>query len=59
MGNAAVDGTMVGNMIEDDATVDNPAAATKRRRWFLWRHIRGGEAEEQGKVKSTKQESDH
>ena len=57
MSDAAVDGTMVDDMIEDDVTVHNPAAASKRRRWFLWQHIRGGEAEARG-VKSPKQEGD-
>ena len=43
LGNAAVDGTMVNDTIEDDATVE--VTATQRRRWFLWQHIQGGEAE--------------
>ena len=58
MGDAAVDGTIADNMIEDNTTVDNPAAATKRRRWFLWRHIQGGEAEIRGKAESIKQEQE-
>ena len=38
MGDAAIDDTMVYDVVEDNATVDDPAAATKQRRRFLWQH---------------------
>ena len=44
MGDVAVDGTTMDNVVDGDATVDDPEAATERRRQFLCRHNQGGEA---------------
>ena len=57
VGNAVVDCKMVDAVVEDGVAVDNPVAATARRRRCLCRHTQGGEMEARGKVRSMKQES--
>ena len=49
---------MVDNVVEDNAITEDPAAATERRRWFLWRHIQGGEAKARVKAENIQQEQE-